>query len=150
MGSHGKCLRFKDVIQKDVRFKNASTVVFFVPHTSEYFAVSPLISELSERLIESGKRIIKEVRNDMRSRILRTTLKLSEAGASARESDVIEKLFRLEDTWIRLQRLTELIEKNPEGVILEMHALDRDYQENDKFPMADYFYRLPGTRVLVI
>ncbi|GEM_PF-3963063 len=39
--------RFKDVVYKDVRLKNGDKVILFVPHTSEYIAVTPLLSKLS-------------------------------------------------------------------------------------------------------
>ncbi len=141
--------RFRDVSIRPVSLKKADKVVFFAPHTSEHFATGPLISRLSERLKKEGKEVKKEVIEDMRLRVLRTTCQISEKDVP-RDPKLIEKLFRLEDTWIRLQKLGELIERNPDGVILEVHALDKDYYDKSEFLWVDYFYRLPDTRVLVI
>ncbi len=139
--------RFRDVIQKEVRLKKSEKIIFFAPHISEYFAVGPFIDRISKKF---GKETGKSVISDMRERILKTSRKLSEKKVSKEEKDLIEKLFRLEDSWIRLQRLSELLERYPEATILEMHALDDDYRENSTFEMAPYFYRLPNTKVLVL
>ncbi len=145
-----KALRFKDTPTRSVKLKKSDKIVFFAPHTSEQPAVAPLISKLTEKLKKEGKEVKKETIDDMRLRVLRTTSQLSEKNLSGSELELVEKLFRLEDTWVRLQKIGELMEKNPDAVILEVHALDKDYQEDSEFRMVDYFQRLPGTRVLVL
>jgi len=145
-----KALKFRDTPTRSVKLKKSDKIVFFAPHTSEYLALGPLISRLTDTLRKEGKDVKKEITDDMRLRVLRTTNQLSEKDLSKAELDLVEKLFRLEDAWVRLQKIGELMEKNPDAVILEIHALDKDYSENSEFRMADYFQRLPGTRVLVL
>jgi len=142
--------RFRDVVQNDIRLKGGNKVVLFVPHTSEYIAVTPLLSKLSEALKKDGKEIEKEINDGMRQWIHRITNQLSMLKLSKEDRIFIERLFKLKDGWIRLQKLSELIERNPTAIILEIHALDGNYGEENRFWMADYFYRLPNTRVLVI
>ncbi len=150
MFNQRKILKFRDVTRKDVRLKKSDKVVLFAPHTSETLAISPLMRKLSERLRKDKKEVFREVIEDMDVRIAINAEKLRNNRVSWNEKGLLERLFRLEDAWIRLQRLSRMIERYPDSTVLEFHALDKDYREGSSFQMASYFYRLPDTRVLIL
>jgi|GEM_PF-2267783 len=142
--------RFRDVPVRKIKLKKSDKVVFFAPHSTEHKPVLSLIKTLSEELGKKGIETKGEELDDMRRRILLSATKLSAIEATDRDSDVIEILFKLEDALLRLHKLDSILLLNPEATVLEVHALDRDYKEDDKFSIVDYFYRLRDTRVLAI
>jgi len=142
--------RFRDVPVRKIKLKKSDKVVFFAPHSSEYKPVLSLTKILSEELGKRGVETKQEELDDMRRRILLSATKLSAMEATDRDSEIIEILFRLEDALLRLYKLDSILLLNPKATVLEVHALDKDYQEDDVFSMADHFYRLKDSRVLTI
>lgn len=142
--------RFMDVPVRQVRLKKSNKVVFFTPHSTEYKPVMSLTKALSGELGKKGIETKEEGLDDMRRRIIVSASALSIGGASDADAQLIEKLFRLEDALLRIAKLDSILLLNPEATVLEVHSLDKDYKEEDEFWMADHFYRLRDTRVLVI
>ena len=150
MSKHKNAPKFRDVARKRIRLKKADKVMLFAPHTTERLAVSPLMRRLSEKLKVEKKEVFREIIDDIDVRIVVTAEKLKDKKVSYDEKELLERLFRLEDAWIRLQTLTEILERHPGATVLEVHALDKDYREGSRFDIAPYFYRLPDTRVLIL
>jgi len=145
-----KATRFRDVPVRKIKLKKSDKVVFFAPHSTEHKPVLSLTKTLSEELGKKGIGTKEEESDDIRRRILFNATKLSAMEATDRDSEIIEILFKLEDALLRLYKLDSILLLNPEATILEVHALDKEYKEDDNFSMVDYFYRLRDTRVLAI
>ena len=145
-----KATRFMDVPVRKIKLKKSEKVVFLAPHSTEHKPVLSFTKTLSEELGRKGIETKEEELDDIRRRILLSATKLSAMEATDRDSEIIEILFKLEDALLRLHKLDSILLLNPEATVLEVHALDRDYKEEDEFSMVDYFYRLRDTRVLAI
>jgi hypothetical protein len=142
--------KFRDVPVRKVYLKKSGKVVLFAPHSSEYNAVFTLNKKLSKKLKEEGIATDEEIIGNTRERILINANALSDRLVSKYYNDNIETLFKLEDALVRLYRLAGILLLNQRATVLEVHALGKDYKEDDEFWMADYFYRLRDARVLVL
>ena len=148
MGFWTRKPRFREVPTVAPELPRPKKVIFFAPHTGEHPAVMPLVSVLSEKLSRRGIEAETHSVNDMGERVREISGRLRKMPFRDRDKEMIDALFRLQDAHIRLQILGRLLAENPEANIIEMHALDRDYQEKSVFTMKEWFYRIPGTRVL--
>jgi len=141
---------FGEVQQRMPRLQKSKNFVFFAPHTSEHPAVLPLISELSGRMGKASISSESVVIEDMRESVVSVSSKLSRIRWAGREREALEKLFKLKDALVRLEAVTRMLTTCPQAVLLEVHALDRDYDDMDPFGCAGHFYRFPNTRVLYL
>lgn len=140
---------FRDIRQRAVTLTPTPKIIFLVPHTNEFPAVRPLLVDLYEILTKRDKKIETNVTEDMQNRISKSADRIPH-DVSDKELILIEKLFRLEDLWLRLKKIAGLLNKYRDATVVEIHALDKDYNEGDYFLMADFFCRLPDTRILVL
>lgn len=140
--------RFRDVQPQELSMPRASKVAFFAPHTSEHGATMPLISRLSERLASHGVESRTYSIDDMRDRLRRISASLSQMRFSKPERMMLETLLRMNDAIIRLGLLSGILQNEKGANVVEVHALDRDYQAEDRFEHKDLYYRLPMSRVL--
>ena len=145
---HNGSARLRDVEEKRLAIPKTGKIVFFSPHTSERCATLPLISDLSDMLAYNGVKTEAHAVEDMGSQILSISSKLSRLRLSRKESDALDGLFRLKDVFLRLRMVCGILASDKQSVLLEIHALDRDYGLDDQFGFAEWFYRIPGTRVL--
>jgi len=151
MGLFGERIpRLSDVPEAQFGLPKSRKIVFFAPHTSERMATFPLISDLTDALRKGGVECRTHSIEDMRERVLSLSVQLSRLKLPKAERNVLERLLRLKDASLRLGLLCGILEANPDARLLEIHALERDYQLADKFPDADSFYRLHGCRILFL
>lgn len=142
--------RLCDVRESQPQLAKSRNVVFFAPHTSERMATLPLISEASMRLEKCGVSCATHAVEDMREQVISLSVKLSRLKLGKDAMPTVERLLRLKDASIRLNIACRILEANPGASFIEVHSLDRDYQLDDRFPHAEHFFRLPGTRVLFL
>lgn len=142
--------RLGDVRESQPQLAKSRKAVFFAPHTSERMATLPLISKVSERLERCGVSCTTHSVEDMREHVISLSVRLSRLRLGKDEMPVLERLLRLKDASIRLGIVCRILEANPDAMFIEVHSLDRDYRTADRFPYADYFTRLPGTRILFL
>lgn len=140
---------FGDMQQRMPCLDKPASVIFFMPHTSEHPAVTPLISELSERMKKQGTASETARIDDMRENVKAISARLARVRLAGNERETLEKLFRLKDAVVRLEIVTGMLARQP-ATLIEMHALDRDYHETDRFELAGYFYRIPDTRAIYL
>jgi hypothetical protein len=139
---------FKDIPAKRPELPRTRKVAFFAPHTSEHPAVMPLISKLSKRMNVKGIQTATHSVEDMKDAVLSVSAKLMPLKFSKDERAKLEVLFRMKDAVCRLEILSRILSETPDTNIIEVHALPHDYLGNEQFQWVDYFYRVPGTRVL--
>lgn len=139
---------FKDIPAKSPELPRTKKVAFFAPHTSEHPAVLPLISKLSRKMEALGIQSTTHSVEDMRDTLLSVSAKLMPIRFSKDEKAKLEALFRLRDTICRLEILSKILNETPDANVIEVHALPHDYLGYEEFQWVDYFYRIPGTRVL--
>jgi hypothetical protein len=142
--------RLHDVEERRLALPRAERVVFFAPHTSERLATLPLISDLSDMLRYRGVGCEAHAVEDMGCALLSISSKLAKLNLSKKEAGILDGLFRLKDVFLRLEMVGRILGSDRSSVLLEVHALDRDYSLKDAFGFSDLFYRLPGTRVLYL
>ncbi len=142
--------RLRDVEECQPELQKSGKVLFFAPHTSERMATLPLISRLSKGLGEAGLECQTHSIDDMNAQVLSVSAHLSSERFSRRERKALDGMFRLKDAMTRLSIACRMLIANPDALLLEMHALDRDYRESDRFEGSGYFYRIPGARVLYL
>ncbi len=139
---------FGEVVQRTPNLQKSKEFMFFAPHTSEHPAVLPLISELSERMRQSGIKNESGTIDDMRENVIAISAKLSRIWRAGKERDTLERLFKLKDALVRLDVVANMLASRPKAALLEMHALDRDYDDMDRFDWGEHFYRIPDSRAL--
>ncbi|MFH1685259.1 MAG: hypothetical protein ABH983_03040 [Candidatus Micrarchaeota archaeon] len=139
---------FKDIPAKSPELPRTKKIAFFAPHTSEHPAVMPLIAKLSKRMNAKGIQTTTHSVEDMRDAVLSVSAKLMPLKFSKDEKATLEVLFRMRDTICRLEILNMILGETQDTNIIEVHALPHDYLGNEEFQWVDYFYRIPGTRVL--
>ncbi len=142
--------RLSDVLEAQLGLPKSRKMVFFAPHTSERMATIPMISDLTESLRKGGVECRTHSIEDMRDHVISLSVQLSRLKLPKAERGMLERLLRLKDASLRLGLLCRILEANQDARLLEIHALDRDYQLADKFPDADSFYRLHGCRILFL
>ncbi len=145
-----KTPKFRDVEEKRPALPRPEKVIFFVPHSAEHPAVLPLVASLSEGLGKHGIASATHSIEDMRERVQSLSQKLRCFRFTTAQKQELDALFYLQDAYERLRIVNRLLALHPAANIVEAHALDRDYKQNDRFSMKDWFYRIPGTRALYI
>jgi hypothetical protein len=142
--------RLGEVQEAQLMLIKRRKAVFFAPHSSERLATIPLISGLSKRLERSGVGCQTHSIEDMRENVISLSVQLARLKLPKAERANLERLLRLKDAKVRLDLLCRIMKANPDAMLLEVHSLDKDYQLADRFESAKSFYRLPGSRVLVL
>lgn len=140
--------RFRDMPAMPPEAPRSKSIAFFAPHTSEHPAVMPLISELGERLGSAGSSTETHSVDNMRDSVLSLSAKLNPFRFSKKGKRALESFFRMKDAVFRLQVLEGILKEDPGKIVVEMHALPKDYKMDEQFPWADYYYRIPRTRIL--
>lgn len=144
----GRQSRFGDVELRGRVLPRAKKIVFFAPHTREQPATMPLISEISERLKKDGIESETHAVDDMDEKVISLSTKLRGLDIPDEDRAAFSVFFYLHDAYVRLRIVRKLLERSPDANIVEMHALDKDYKDDSIFPWENYFYRIPGTRIL--
>ena len=113
-------------------------------------ATLPFISEVGQELHKGGTGSTTHSVEDMRECVLSLSAQLRRIGIRRRELPLLERLLHLCDASSRLHRITTMLGKHPNAMLVEVHALERDYRLSDRFEWGNHFRRLPSTRVLFL
>ncbi len=123
---------------------NGNRIHILVPHGGEYNAVKPLIESINKELHLESIEVF-----DTRARVLETSRKLTDAKIGRGYDHLRQAMFCLEDKWLRLERIAQILGENKNTAVLELHSLHKDFKDADGFETIGRYRRLFGTRVLI-
>jgi hypothetical protein len=142
--------KLRKIEERQPMLQDARKIVFFMPHTSDQPAITPLLSDIREALGKEGVPSETHSVEDMKTTVFSMSLKLSKMRLSKGEREGVERLFRLKDSFARLRIACRILRSEPDALLVEAHALERDYHYGDKLESAAGYCRIPESRILFL
>jgi hypothetical protein len=116
----------------------------FVPHGNEFIGTKHLVERLQKEFHTKQVDVF-----DSRKRILETSKKLTNGQVGKEYNSIRAAMFILEDKWLRLEHIANVLGGSRDTALLELHCLDKDYRDDQGFENAQKYRRLNGTRILL-
>ncbi|MEM4272321.1 MAG: hypothetical protein QXH30_01920 [Candidatus Bilamarchaeaceae archaeon] len=138
------------------RGKLPKTVMLAAPHTNEHGAVLVPQTALKKRLEESGVEVKVRNRLGMIAKLwkMRKMLDREFPDSSSRSdvSNLITPLLSVKDFQLRLAEMSDFFSKSPDGVFMELHAMNHEVMLNSHLLSqleAEEFLQISGTNMLI-